>query len=69
MESGSTADSHGKGILRRWKRNVEYNEMCVWERLGADRLALNTIHITLIRSIMDYRSIVYGSSAETHLDK
>lgn len=35
---------------------------------GADRLALKTIYITLIRSVMDYGSI-YGSAAKTHLDK
>jgi len=32
-------------------------------------LALKTIYVTLIRSVIDYGSVVYGSAAKTHLDK
>jgi len=40
--------------------------MCVW---GADRLALKTMYVMSIRSVIDYGSIVYGSAAKTHVDK
>lgn len=43
--------------------------MNVFNRKTADRKSLRTIYTGLIRSILDYRSIVYNSTSETNLYK
>lgn len=36
---------------------------------GADRKSMKTLYIGLIKSILDYECIAYGSAAETQLKK
>ncbi len=53
-----------------WKEHIEGIEDKCKKVLNIIRcVASKTIYIMLIRSILDYGCIVYGSVANTHLEK
>ncbi len=53
-----------------WKEHIEGMEDKCKKVLNIIRcVASKTIYIMLIRSILDYGCIVYGSVANTHLEK
>lgn len=50
-------------------KNIIHYEMSAGSDWGAERGALKQIYTGLIRSNIDYGSIIYGSAAKTHLGK
>lgn len=61
--------AHIEKMVGRCKRVVNVMRCISGQEWGADRLALKTIYISMIRSIMDYGCMVYGSANKSHLIK
>ncbi len=69
FDSRLTRREHIEKMVGRCKRLVNVMRGLSGQEWGADRLALKTIYISMIRSIMDYNCLVYGSANKSNLIK
>lgn len=64
-----TWNVHIDNIVTKCKKVLNVMRCLVGTEWGADRSALKTIYIGLIRSVMDYGCVVYGLASKTLLKK
>ncbi len=69
FDSRLTWREHIGKMVGRCKRVVNVMRGISGQEWGADRLALKAISISMIRSIMDYGCLVYGSANKSNLIK
>jgi len=60
---------HAKNLIKKCKKGINILRCLTGVEWGAYRLSLKRIYNTLIRSSIDYGSIVYGFANETTLKK
>ncbi len=60
---------HIQNIVNKCKRIINKMRCLVGSEWGADRMALKAIYSGLVRSVLDYGCVVYGSAGETYLRK
>ncbi|XDV45291.1 hypothetical protein PO909_013411, partial [Leuciscus waleckii] len=69
MDSRMTFAIHAKNLIKKCKKGVNILRCLTGVEWGACRLSLKRIYNTLIRSSLDYGSIIYGFANETTLKK
>ncbi len=60
---------HIQNIVNKCKKIINTMRCLVGSEWGADRMALKAMYSGLVRSVLDYGCVVYGSAAETSLRK
>ena len=60
---------HIQNIVDKCKNILNVMRCLVGSEWGADRTAMKTIYTGLIRSVIDYGCVVYGSAASTNLKR
>ncbi len=60
---------HIDSVVNKCKKVLNVMRCLVGSEWGADRSGLKAIYIGLIRSVMDYGCVVYGSASKTLLKK
>lgn len=70
LDTRLTWNEHIDKIVNRCKRVLNIMMKCMaGQEWGADRGALQTVYIAMIRSVLDYGSIAYGLAAKSQLEK
>ncbi|XP_013879364.1 uncharacterized protein LOC106528677, partial [Austrofundulus limnaeus] len=62
-------NNHIQKIIDKCKNILNIMRCLAGKEWGADRTALKKIYTAMIRSNIDYGSIIYASAAKTHLEK
>ncbi|XP_013884271.1 uncharacterized protein LOC106532689 [Austrofundulus limnaeus] len=69
MDEKLTWSTHIQKVVDKCKRVLNVMRCLVGREWGAERKALKTIYTGLIRSVLDYGSLAFGSASETLLKK
>jgi len=69
FDEGITWNVHIHKVIEKCKKVLNVKRCLVGSDWGADRTALKAIYCGLIRSVLDYRCVVYGSASSTALKK
>ena len=69
FDSKMTWAAHIRKIVDKCKKIINVMRCITGMKWGASKLALRTLYVGLIRSVLDYGCVAYGSAAKTHLVK
>ncbi|KAI2646647.1 RNA-directed DNA polymerase from mobile element jockey [Labeo rohita] len=69
LDSKLSWKEHIDKIVNKCKRVLNIMKCMAGQEWGADRRALKTVYIAMIRSVLDYGSMAYGLAAKCHLVK
>ena len=69
FDSRMTWAEHIKKVTDKCKKILNVMRCITGAKWGADMSSLRTLYVGLIRSVLDYGCVAYGSAAKTHLGK